>query len=142
MSSYALSKSKRAPKDLDVYIGNKIKVRRSMLSISQERLGNFLGLTFQQVQKYEKGTNRVSASTLYLIASILDVNISYFTEGFEENNHLLHDDDNTSYRFDITYSKESTDLLKVYYKVEDPAVRRKIMELIKTFSTSIACSQQ
>ncbi|MDR2268258.1 MAG: helix-turn-helix domain-containing protein [Holosporaceae bacterium] len=135
-SSYRLLKSKRSPKDLDVYIGNKIKLRRSMLSISQEKLGAFLGLTFQQIQKYEKGVNRVSASTLYLISNALNVDISYFMEGFEENSNALHDNNRPFYKSDITYNRESMDLLKIYYGVEDQVVRKKIIELIRTFSSS------
>ena len=81
MADYNGVKTKNINKDLDIYIGNRVKLRRTMLGISQDRLGTSLGITFQQIQKYEKGVNRISASTLYSIANILGVDFSYFIEG-------------------------------------------------------------
>ncbi|MFI3241382.1 MAG: helix-turn-helix transcriptional regulator [Alphaproteobacteria bacterium] len=65
---------------IDIYVGNRIKIRRQMLNISQEKLGNLLGITFQQIQKYERGINRIGASRLWDIANVLDINMTYFFE--------------------------------------------------------------
>src|SRR6266436_6747573 len=73
--------AKKAPNPIDKHVGSRVRMRRLMLEMSQEKLGNALGLTFQQVQKYEKGTNRIGASRLHQIASILQVPVSFFFEG-------------------------------------------------------------
>ena len=70
--------NKKRPNPIDVHVGSRIRLRRTMLGMSQEKLGESLGITFQQIQKYEKGTNRVSCSRLYEISQILDVPITYF----------------------------------------------------------------
>jgi transcriptional regulator with XRE-family HTH domain len=134
---YNIDKIKKVSKNLDAFIGNKIKFRRSMLSISQDKLGSYLGVTFQQIQKYEKGANRVSASMLYRIANFLDVNMSFFTDGFDNPSKILNDENHPIYNIDISKKKESIDLLKAYYKIKDPSVRKKILKLIKTFSVTV-----
>lgn len=136
--NYNSAKVKVPHKDLDVYIGQKVKFRRSMLGVSQDKLGSCLGITFQQIQKYEKGTNRVSASMLYNIASILNVDIAYFVEGFDERK-TLHDDNTPAYDVDFSKrkeSKETADLLKSYYKIVDPTMRKKIFDIVKTFAAA------
>ncbi|GHT95376.1 transcriptional regulator [Alphaproteobacteria bacterium] len=137
-SDYNGDKVKNASKDLDAFIGSKIKFRRSMLGISQDKLGSHLGVTFQQIQKYEKGSNRVSASMLYSIADFLDVNVSYFTDDFENAAKELHEDSSNAYNVDVSKKKESIDLLKYYYSITNPSVRRKILDLVKAFSTYTA----
>src|SRR3954451_7917614 len=78
--------AKKAPNPIDIHVGSRVRLRRMMLSLSQEKLGNGLGLTFQQVQKYEKGTNRIGASRLQQIAQILQVPVSFFFEGAPNQN--------------------------------------------------------
>ena len=73
--------SKGFPNPIDVHVGRKLQLRRTLLGLSQERLGNLIGLTFQQIQKYESGANRVSSSRLYDIARVLDIGMTYFFEG-------------------------------------------------------------
>src|SRR3954464_10767035 len=73
--------AKKAPNPIDKHVGSRVRMRRMMLSMSQEKLGDALGLTFQQVQKYEKGTNRIGASRLQQISNILQVPVSFFFEG-------------------------------------------------------------
>jgi transcriptional regulator with XRE-family HTH domain len=109
-----------------------------MLGMSQEKLGERLGITFQQVQKYEKGTNRVGASRLQAIASILDTPVSFFFEdapgqdarpskGFSEENA-------TSYVVDFISSAEGLQLNRAFVRITDPKVRRKIIELVRTIA--------
>src|ERR1700677_2015913 len=77
--------AKKAPNPIDKHVGSRVRMRRMMLGMSQEKLGNNLGLTFQQVQKYEKGTNRIGASRLQQISHILQVSVSFFFEGAPAN---------------------------------------------------------
>lgn len=118
--------------DLDKHIGERVKTRRIALGISQNKLGIHLGVTFQQIQKYEKGINRISASTLYRIAGALSVDYSYFFEGF--GSHILKEENVPAYEYDSSKKKETTELLKAYYKISSPAVRKKLLELIKSFA--------
>ena len=82
--------AKKAPNPIDKHVGSRVRMRRMMLSMSQEKLGDALGLTFQQVQKYEKGTNRIGASRLQQIAHILQVPVSFFFEGAPHSPGQVH----------------------------------------------------
>ena len=135
-SDYNLTKSRNSNKDLDAYIGSKVKCRRSMLGISQDKLGSHLGITFQQVQKYEKGANRVSASMLYHIADMLNVDFAFFINGFEQSKSLHDCNTAPTYDIDASKRKESADLLKAYYKINDQSTRKKILKLVKAFSSA------
>jgi len=134
---YSFTKEKIPHKDLDVYIGKKIKFRRSTLGISQDKLGSYLGVTFQQIQKYEKGVNRVSVSMLYSIAKMLNVDLEYFVEGFDAGN-ILREDGHPIYDTGFSKkkeSKETADLLRWYYKIVDPLIKKKILEIVKIFAS-------
>ncbi|QNT77684.1 helix-turn-helix domain-containing protein [Entomobacter blattae] len=148
---------------IDVYVGRRIRQRRMFLGISQEKLGEALGLTFQQVQKYEKAINRVGASRLFDLSRVLGVGISFFFEDAEHEAFdisslsteqqsgiwVVHEEKKSFSRkgavntlvedkhaFDTLFfsSKETIDLLKAYYKIEDQNIRKKILELVKTLS--------
>lgn len=124
---------------VDVYVGSRIKLRRTLLGISQERLGDALDLTFQQVQKYERGSNRVSASKLFTISEVLDVPISYFFDGLhgsENRAEGLRDTAAPAFEHEQLSRKESIDLLKAYYDIDDPKLRRKVIEIIRTLARS------
>ena len=136
MGDYNISKAKTANRNLDIFIGNKVKFRRTMLGISQDRLGSALGITFQQVQKYEKGVNRISASTLYNISSVLGCDFSYWIEGYEDNNSV-HDDSTPTYEFDSSKKKETAELLRAYYKISEPALRKRILDFIRGMSSTM-----
>lgn len=128
--------NKKKPNPIDIHVGSRVRLRRNMLGMSQEKLGEKLGITFQQVQKYEKGTNRVGASRLQAIASILDAPVSFFFEdapgqsagqskGFSEDN-------GASYVVDFISSSEGLQLNRAFVRITDPKVRRKIIELVRT----------
>ncbi|MDR0968272.1 MAG: helix-turn-helix domain-containing protein [Holosporaceae bacterium] len=136
MAKYIEPESKSTRSELDTHIGNRVKSRRSFLGISQEKLGNYLGITFQQIQKYEKGVNRISASSLFSIARVLGVDLSYFFDGYREDPAHILDGRSAIYEADATTKKETADLLRSYYKIEDPSVRKKVIELVKTISAS------
>ena len=122
---------------VDVYVGTRLKIRRLELGYSQNKIGEMTGITFQQVQKYEKGLNRIGSSRLYEFAKILKVPVSYFFEQYEltfGNNGVLADnkasfDDNK----DIS-EKEILTLIKNFTAIKDPNVRKSIITLTKTLS--------
>ncbi|MEJ5020776.1 helix-turn-helix transcriptional regulator [Ochrobactrum vermis] len=128
--------NKKKPNPIDVHVGSRIRLRRNMLGLSQEKLGESLGITFQQIQKYEKGTNRVGASRLQAISSILNVPVSFFFEdapgssaqaGFAEDNEA-------TYVVDFLNSNEGVQLTRAFTKISDPKVRRKIIDLVKSLA--------
>jgi Predicted transcriptional regulators len=114
------------PEPVDVHVGARIRLRRTMLGFSQGELGKALGLTFQQVQKYERGSNRVSASTLHRMAGILGVTVSFFFDDLPE--HL--EPAPQGRQDDALIRRESLELLRNYYTIPDP-LRRQVYDLIK-----------
>lgn len=127
--------SRRAPNPVDIHVGSRVRLRRVLLGMSQEKLAERLGLTFQQVQKYEKGTNRISASRLQQIAQILEVPISYFYD--ELPGDLSNDNfDAPAPDFVVNFlsNAESLQLMKAFVRIHDGKVRRKVVELVKAIS--------
>lgn len=127
--------SKRSPNPVDVHVGTRMRMRRMMLSVSQEKLGEALGVSFQQIQKYEKGTNRIGAGRLQDIANQLEVPISYFyddmpgaerTDGFSETG--------VSYVSDLLVLPEGMELTRAFLQIKDAGLRRKIVDLVKAIS--------
>ena len=131
--------NKKRPNPIDVHVGSRVRLRRNMLGMSQEKLGERLGITFQQVQKYEKGTNRVGASRLQAIASILDTPVSFFFEDAPgQNPHSskgFSEDSATSYVVDFISSAEGLQLNRAFVRITDPKVRRKVIELVRTIAS-------
>ncbi len=134
-------KTKGTPNTVDVHVGQRLRVRRSLLGLSQERLAEAIGLTFQQVQKYERGMNRISAGRLFQFSKILDVPVAYFFEhlgqGAENQNNYQGLSDSEQEGFlpaDLTNSKETLDLIRAYYAIEDEAIRRNIYQFVKSMS--------
>lgn len=128
---------KKIPDAIDVYVGGRIRMRRMMLKMSQTRLGDELGITFQQVQKYEKGTNRVGASRLQKIATVLGVPPSFFfhQEGHEPvNTGGLADFQGLSDVSEFLQSREGMALNQSFLKISDPKVRQKIVALVKAMA--------
>jgi transcriptional regulator with XRE-family HTH domain len=137
------------PSPIDVHVGSRIRLRRTLLGMSQERLGEALGLTFQQVQKYERGVNRVGASRLFDLSRVLDVPISFFFDdipesvastfgahagrratGFAESGEGFNDD--------TLNRRETLELVRAYYRITDPALRKRVFDLIKSMGPSDA----
>ncbi len=134
------------PNPIDVHVGKRLRLRRTLLGMSQERLGELLGLTFQQVQKYERGVNRIGSSRLYELGQILDVPISFFFDDMsdgaprlfghawfpglaEERVAFEHEDE------DLPLDKRETlELVRAYYRIGDPAVRKRLFELAKALA--------
>ncbi|WP_336055683.1 helix-turn-helix domain-containing protein [Nitratireductor sp. CH_MIT9313-5] len=129
--------NKKKPNPIDVHVGSRIRLRRNMLGISQEKLGESLGITFQQIQKYEKGTNRVGASRLQAIASILSSPVSFFFEGAPGEDGQPAPgmaEEGASYVTDFLNSSEGIQLNRAYVKISDPKLRRKVLDLVKALA--------
>ena len=121
---------------VDIHVGSRVRLRRTLLGLSQERLGEQLGLTFQQVQKYEKGSNRISASRLFRIGRILGVPVQFFFEDMPADGSAPAGGGGANGcgrpgAADVLNSTEGLQLNKAFSEIRDPAVRRKIVELLK-----------
>jgi len=125
----------RTPNPIDVHVGLQVRLRRKELKISQERLAETLGLTFQQVQKYERGANRISASKLYEIARSLRVSIAWFFEGLSDPQAgRLKDEGERAappHAHNFLMTPEGIDLANAFPRIEDRQVRRKLVDLIR-----------
>ncbi|MDD9332195.1 MAG: helix-turn-helix transcriptional regulator [Bartonella sp.] len=129
-----MTKTRKKPDPMDIYVGTRIRLRRNILGLTQEKLGEKLGITFQQIQKYEKGTNRVGASRLQAIAEIMDVPVSYFFDkgiGIQSLEGFTESDNNF---IDFCSSSEGIQLMRAFTNISDAKVRRKIIDLAKALS--------
>jgi transcriptional regulator with XRE-family HTH domain len=129
----------KKPNPVDQHVGSRVRLRRMLLGMSQERLGDSMGLTFQQVQKYEKGVNRIGASRLFQISKILDVPVQFF---FEEAPHVdghgtgpgLAEADSETFILEFLNSREGLELNRAFVKISDPKVRKSVVDLVRALS--------
>lgn len=138
--------AKGEPNPIDVHVGGRVRLRRTLLGMSQEKLASILGLTFQQVQKYERGMNRIGASRLWDLSIVLGVPVSFFFEEIDknianqsprmiitENPDLLElDEEAAIYETDPMSRRETLELVKAYYKISNPKIAKNLYELILT----------
>lgn len=122
----------KSPNSIDVYVGSRVRVRRKTLGMTQHGLAELLGITFQQIQKYEKGTNRIGASRLQRISEVLRVPIGFFFE----NGGAGQSDGETSELNSFLSSKEGLALNKAFIAIEDPNVRQKLVALAKSLAVT------
>jgi transcriptional regulator with XRE-family HTH domain len=131
--------AKKAPNPIDKHVGSRVRMRRMMLSMSQEKLGDALGLTFQQVQKYEKGTNRIGASRLQQISQILQVPVAFFFEGAPSVAPLsggggtegMKEAPSPAYVSDFLATSEGLALTKAFMRIKEAKLRRRIVDLVE-----------
>src|SRR5450631_979120 len=126
--------AKKAPNPIDKHVGSRVRMRRMMLAMSQEKLGDALGLTFQQVQKYEKGTNRVGASRIQQISEILQVPVSFLFEGGPSGTtsaDSFRDGTSPAYISDFLATSEGLALTRAFTRIEDAKLRRSIVDLVE-----------
>jgi len=127
--------AKKAPNPTDKHVGARVRMRRMMLGMSQEKLGDALGLTFQQVQKYEKGANRIGASRLQQIAHILQVPVSFFFEGaphaMDQQTDSLSEAPSPAYVSDFLATSDGLALTKAFMRIKDAKLRRRIVDLVE-----------
>ncbi len=136
------------PNPIDVHVGGRIRQRRMLLGMSQERLGELLGLTFQQVQKYERGANRVSASRLFDLARILDVPVSFFFDDMGEGVQAMSPaliaaagpDELAAVAEealpDPLLRRETLELVRAYYRISSPQVRKQVQDLARVLGAT------
>jgi transcriptional regulator with XRE-family HTH domain len=124
----------KRPNPTDVYVGGRVRMRRKMLGLSQEKLGEKLGITFQQIQKYEKGTNRVGASRLQAMASALEVPVSYFFPDDATTQGSGAQEDGATFMMDFMSTSEGLELSRAFTRIRGTKVRRKIVELVRALA--------
>ena len=138
LENMLVKENKKKPNPTDIHVGGRIRMRRNILGMSQEKLGESLGITFQQIQKYEKGTNRVGASRLQAIASILDVPVAFFfaeVPGRDSALDGLSESDGSRFVIDFVNSGEGLQLNRAFARIADAKVRRKVVELVKALAS-------
>ncbi|KJC47381.1 Cro/Cl family transcriptional regulator [Bradyrhizobium sp. LTSP885] len=134
----------KAPNPVDKYVGSRVRMRRIMLGMSQEKLGEALGLTFQQVQKYEKGTNRVGASRLQQISEILQVPVSFLFDGGPSGIKTadgFSEGSSPAYVSDFLATAEGLALTRAFTRISDGKLRRSIVELVEQIAAREASEQ-
>ncbi|MEM9331497.1 MAG: helix-turn-helix domain-containing protein [Pseudomonadota bacterium] len=133
-----MSDNDKKPNPIDIHVGSRVRLKRTMLGMSQEKLGESLGVTFQQVQKYEKGSNRIGASRLQQISSILKTPISFFFDGAPgyggETSKGFAEGGTAEYTIDFLSTPEGMQLNRAFAKIKDPKVRKKIVDLVKSLA--------
>ena len=137
------------PNPVDLHVGERLRARRLILGISQEKLAEFAGVTFQQIQKYERGKNRISASRLWQFSKMLQVPVSYFFENFRERSRAvaeqaygLADNDQEGFTGEeeeqnVMERRETLLLIREYYSIPDPKLRKDLLKMIKTMAATM-----
>ena len=140
IDTQSVPRGSRRANPMDIHVGTRVRLRRMLLGMSQEKLGEYLGLTFQQVQKYEKGVNRIGASRLFDLAKVLGVQVQFFYEEAPVGVHGtgpaagFAEKPAESYVVEFLSSREGLELNKAFSKITDPKVRRSVVELVKSMA--------
>ena len=133
-----MKRKKTSSHPVDIHVGTQLKARRNLLGLSQDDLAKEVDLTYQQIQKYESGANRIGASRLFEFSKILSVAVSYFFEGLDFNKRRGFADRKqaafTVNGDDLLNKKETYELVRAYYQIKDPKLRSQILEMAKTMN--------
>jgi transcriptional regulator with XRE-family HTH domain len=133
------------PNPIDVHVGSRVRLRRTLLGMSQEKLGDAIGLTFQQVQKYERGANRIGASRLFDLSRVLDVPVSFFFDDIRTEDAAPAEADagtgaadatGPRYEPDPMLRRETLELVRAYYRIPDSQLRRRLFDLTKAIANA------
>ncbi len=132
-----MNEVRKTPDSIDIHVGSRVRLRRTMLGLSQEKLGDSLGITFQQIQKYEKGTNRMGASRLQNIVVVLNTPVAFFFEDAPQSfdktvGEGMNETNSPNYVLDFLSSSEGLQLNCAFVKIEDINIRRRIIDLVKS----------
>jgi len=131
---------KSKPEPVDVHVGSRVRLRRTLLGMSQDKLGKALSLTFQQIQKYERGANRIGSSRLYKLSQVLDVSVSFFFDDMPAEitgkASGMAEGGKQSFEVGQLSRRETLELVRAYYKIKDPSVRKKLFEMVKALGKS------
>jgi transcriptional regulator with XRE-family HTH domain len=123
--------AKKQANPIDIQVGNRVRIRRMLIGMSQEKLGDLLGLTFQQVQKYEKGVNRIGAGRLFEVARILNVPVDFFYEGVGTGSKA---DTDGAPVMEFVSSGEGLQLALAFMRIKDVKVRKRVLDLVKSLA--------
>lgn len=141
-----MAEKAKVPNPIDIHVGSRVRLRRTMMSMSQEKLGDALGITFQQIQKYEKGTNRIGASRMQQISAALKVPVAFFFEDAPTHSGTpatgMSEASSTSYVVDFLSSPEGIQLNRAFVRITNPAIRRKIVDMVKTLADEIGVEEK
>lgn len=127
------------PHPVDIHVGRRLRLKRTILGLSQEAVGKEIGVTFQQIQKYERGINRMGASRLFDFAKALGVQISYFFEGYgdyamDEVSAYALGEPTAGFEHEKVNNRETLEVMRAYYRIKSPALRKRIIDLIKAMA--------
>jgi transcriptional regulator with XRE-family HTH domain len=131
------------PNPVDVHVGSRVRLRRTLLGMSQEKLGDAIGLTFQQVQKYERGANRIGASRLFDLSRVLEVPVSFFFEEFADGDGRGGARESATEAYDANpmLKRETLELVRAYLRIADPQIKRRLFELTKALASAFPGSE-
>ena len=137
-------KKKGGPDPVDIHVGERLRARRMLLGISQEKLADAVGITFQQVQKYERGTNRISCSRLWQFCKVLEAEVPYFFEHLDKKSKTMaslgladNDQQGFDHEEDPMTRKETLKLVREYYSIPDPKLRRDLLKMIRSMAATL-----
>jgi len=129
---------RKTPNPIDIHVGSRVRMRRMLVNMSQEKLGDQLGLTFQQVQKYEKGANRIGASRLYQISQFLGVPVGYFYDGLQLDEDAgqegFSEGNAGGFELDMLSTAEGIQLNSAFFAIRDVEVRKRMLDLVKALA--------
>jgi transcriptional regulator with XRE-family HTH domain len=133
---------RKSPSPVDVHVGSRVRLRRMLVGLSQEKLGASMGLTFQQIQKYEKGVNRIGASRLFKLSQVLDVPVQFFFEGMKTDESAaapgMAESGSESYLYEFLSTREGLELNRAFIKVTNPELRQSVIDLVRSLGRSEA----
>lgn len=132
------------PHPVDIYVGKRLRMRRVMLGMSQESVGKAIGVTFQQIQKYERGANRMGSSRLYDFSQILNVPVSFFFEGYEQETgdstpltQMGFAEEEVPFEHEKLTSRETLEVMRAYYSIRESKVRKKMLDLMRSLGEEV-----
>lgn len=132
------------PHPVDIYVGKRLRMRRVMLGMSQESVGKAIGVTFQQIQKYERGANRMGSSRLYDFSQILNVPVSFFFEGYELETgdstpitQMGFAEEEVPFEHEKLTSRETLEVMRAYYSIRESKVRKKMLDLMRSLGEEV-----
>lgn len=134
---------KDKPDPVDMHVGSRVRLRRTLLGMSQEKLGETVNLTFQQIQKYERGANRIGASRMYQLSQVLDVPVQFFYDGLENGISSVSgfsESEKPTFGEDSSHltRRETLELVRAYYRIADTETRKRVFEMVKAIGAAAA----
>ncbi len=138
----SLENNKKSPNPVDIHVGGRVRLRRMLACLSQEKLGDSMGLTFQQIQKYEKGINRIGASRLFKLSQVLDVPVGFFFDGLNHAEGTLNagmaEGETESFLYEFINTRDGLELNRAFVEIGDAEVRKSVIRLMRSLGREAA----